>query len=136
MPILTLTTDFGLDDYYVAAVKGVVLGLAPAAHLVDVSHPIPPGDLEWAGFVLAAAAEERACRPARRITLFASHYAEIPAGVPALIEGSCGTLEASLRGESLARLWSVERGDKICIRWETQSGAERSAFAQLRGTAL
>jgi S-adenosylmethionine hydrolase len=270
MPILTLTTDFGLDDYYVAAVKGVVLRLAPGTVLVDVSHQIPPGDLQGAGFVLAAASpwfpagtvhlavvdpgvgsarrilaaetgeavflapdnglltpvfprcaavrsverpdlhlpdggatfhgrdrfapiaaallrgespaalgpeiadpvrldapppvrensraagrvihvdrygnlvtdlpaswlpdsgavswsaeiEGGSARPRRRITRSASHYAEIPPGEAALVAGSCGTLEASLRGESLALRWNVRRGDRICSRWKPRSGAK------------
>jgi S-adenosyl-L-methionine hydrolase (adenosine-forming) len=56
MPLLTLLTDFGTEDYYVAAVKGTVLRLAPGTELVDVSHQIPPGDVERAAFLLAAAA--------------------------------------------------------------------------------
>ena len=56
MALLTLTTDFGLADWYVAAVKGVVLGLAPGTQIVDLSHEIPPGDIETAAFLLAAAA--------------------------------------------------------------------------------
>src|SRR5689334_12631374 len=56
MPILTLLTDFGTADYYVAAVKGTVLRLAPGTTLVDVSHQVPPGDVETAAFLLAAAA--------------------------------------------------------------------------------
>jgi S-adenosylmethionine hydrolase len=56
MSLLTLLTDFGTADYYVAAVKGTVLRLAPGAVLVDVSHEVPPGDVETASFVLAAAA--------------------------------------------------------------------------------
>src|SRR3954451_19073014 len=56
MQLLTLLTDFGLDDYYVAAVKGMVLRLAPGTTLVDVSHEVPPGDVETAAFLLAAAA--------------------------------------------------------------------------------
>src|SRR5215211_5445692 len=55
MPILTLLTDFGLTDYYVAAVKGTVLRLAPEAILVDISHDVPAGDVETASFLLAAA---------------------------------------------------------------------------------
>lgn len=51
--ILTLTTDFGADGLYVAAMKGVVLGLAPATQIVDVSHAIPPQDVEAGAFVLA-----------------------------------------------------------------------------------
>jgi S-adenosylmethionine hydrolase len=54
--ILTLLTDFGTTDYYVAAVKGTVLRLAPGATLVDISHGVPPGDVETASFLLAAAA--------------------------------------------------------------------------------
>ena len=56
MPILTLLTDFGTADYYVAAVKGTVLRLAPETTLVDISHQVPPGDVESAAFLLAAAA--------------------------------------------------------------------------------
>lgn len=54
MALLTLLTDFGLDDYYVAAVKGTVLRLAPGAAIVDVAHTVPPGDVAAAAFLLAA----------------------------------------------------------------------------------
>jgi S-adenosylmethionine hydrolase len=56
MSLLTLLTDFGTADYYVAAVKGTVLRLAPGTALVDVSHEVPPGDVETASFLLRAAA--------------------------------------------------------------------------------
>jgi S-adenosylmethionine hydrolase len=56
MSLLTLLTDFGTADYYVAAVKGTILRLAPGTVLVDVSHEVPPGEVETASFVLAAAA--------------------------------------------------------------------------------
>ena len=46
MALLTLLTDFGLEDYYVAAVKGTVLRLAPGTQLVDVSHQVPAGDID------------------------------------------------------------------------------------------
>ncbi len=55
-PLLTLLTDFGTADYYVAAVKGVVLSLAPHARLVDLGHDVAPGDVAGAAFLLAAAA--------------------------------------------------------------------------------
>jgi S-adenosyl-L-methionine hydrolase (adenosine-forming) len=55
MPLLTLLTDFGLTDYYVAAVKGTVLRLAPGAQLVDVSHQVPAGDVAAGAFLWAAA---------------------------------------------------------------------------------
>jgi S-adenosylmethionine hydrolase len=54
--ILSLLTDFGTADYYVAAVKGTVLRLAPGTALVDLSHQVPAGDVETAAFLLAAAA--------------------------------------------------------------------------------
>jgi S-adenosylmethionine hydrolase len=54
--ILTLLTDFGTADYYVAAVKGTILRLAPGTVLVDISHQVPPGDVATAAFLLAAAA--------------------------------------------------------------------------------
>jgi S-adenosyl-L-methionine hydrolase (adenosine-forming) len=55
-PLLTLLTDFGTRDYYVAAVKGTVLRLAPGTQLVDISHEVPPGDIAGGAFLLAAAA--------------------------------------------------------------------------------
>lgn len=50
--IVTLTTDFGLADGYVAAMKGVILGINPAATLVDISHSVPHQDVRNAAFVL------------------------------------------------------------------------------------
>jgi len=52
--IITLTTDFGLDDGYVAAMKGVILGLNPDVRLVDISHQVPPGDIGRAAFILGS----------------------------------------------------------------------------------
>ncbi len=54
-PIVTLTTDFGTASPYVAAMKGVLLSVNPAAHLVDLTHDIPPQDLHHAAYFLAAA---------------------------------------------------------------------------------
>jgi S-adenosylmethionine hydrolase len=51
--ILTLTTDFGTDGPYVAAMKGVVLGLAPGTQFVDVSHSVAPQNILEGAFVLA-----------------------------------------------------------------------------------
>ena len=54
MPIITLTTDFGLRDSFVASMKGVILGINPDVHLVDISHDIAPHDLEEAAFTVDA----------------------------------------------------------------------------------
>ncbi len=50
--IITLTTDFGADSGYVGQVKGVLLGKAPAARLVDLSHAIPAFDIASAALLL------------------------------------------------------------------------------------
>jgi S-adenosylmethionine hydrolase len=52
-PLITLTTDFGEGSHYVAAVKGVILGVNPAVRIVDLSHSIPPQDIRSAAFFLA-----------------------------------------------------------------------------------
>jgi S-adenosylmethionine hydrolase len=54
VPLITLLTDFGGADYFVAAVKGVILGLNPRAAIVDITHDIPPQDIEAAAFTLLA----------------------------------------------------------------------------------
>lgn len=51
--IVTLTTDFGQVGPYVAAMKGILLGLAPEATLVDVCHSIAPQNVLEGAFVLA-----------------------------------------------------------------------------------
>ena len=51
--ILTLTTDFGIGGPYVAAMKGVLLGLAPGTQIVDVCHTIAPQNILEGAFVLA-----------------------------------------------------------------------------------
>jgi len=52
MRLITLTTDFGLEDTYVGVMKGVILGINPAATIVDVCHAIPPQDVRAAAFLL------------------------------------------------------------------------------------
>jgi S-adenosylmethionine hydrolase len=55
LTLITLLTDFGTADYFVAAVKGVILGANPAARIVDITHDIPSRDIEAAAFTLLAA---------------------------------------------------------------------------------
>jgi len=50
--IITLTTDFGLEDIYVGVMKGVILGINPQATIVDLCHYIPPQDVRQAAFLL------------------------------------------------------------------------------------
>ncbi|MBI4300881.1 MAG: SAM-dependent chlorinase/fluorinase, partial [Chloroflexi bacterium] len=53
--IITLTTDFGTSDAYVAAMKGVILGINPEVTLVDITHEIAPQAVPSGAFVLSAA---------------------------------------------------------------------------------
>jgi S-adenosylmethionine hydrolase len=52
-PLITLLTDFGTADGYVGEMKGVLLARAPDAALVDITHDIPPQDVESARLTLA-----------------------------------------------------------------------------------
>jgi S-adenosylmethionine hydrolase len=53
--IITLTTDFGYDDAYVAAVKGAILSTNPEANIIDISHSIEPQNILQAAFILSVA---------------------------------------------------------------------------------
>ena len=50
--IITLTTDFGLADPFVGIMKGVMLGIAPNAQLVDITHEIRSYDILQAAFIV------------------------------------------------------------------------------------
>jgi len=52
MGIITLLTDFGLEDPYVGIMKGIVLSLNPKASLVDLTHQIAPGNIDQAAQVI------------------------------------------------------------------------------------
>jgi len=52
--LITLLTDFGTADYFVGAMKGVILTINRDARLVDITHDIPPQDIEAGAFNLAA----------------------------------------------------------------------------------
>ena len=71
--VITLTTDFGSRDGYVAAMKGVILGIRPGTTLVDISHELPPQDIPHASIVLGTA-----CRYFPRDTV---HVAVVDPGV-------------------------------------------------------
>jgi S-adenosyl-L-methionine hydrolase (adenosine-forming) len=54
-PVVTFTSDFGQRDWFTGVVRGVIYGLCPEAHIVDLAHDIPPGAVARAAFVLEAA---------------------------------------------------------------------------------
>jgi len=52
MPIVTLTTDFGHNDYYLGALKGVLLSKLPDLTLIDISHEVQTYDIVEAAYIL------------------------------------------------------------------------------------
>lgn len=54
--VITLLSDFGLKDPYVAEMKAVILGQCPDATIVDISHTVDRFDVRMGAFILAAAA--------------------------------------------------------------------------------
>ncbi|HUF12001.1 MAG TPA: SAM-dependent chlorinase/fluorinase [Longimicrobiales bacterium] len=53
-PRVTLLTDFGTVDGYVGALKATIATTLPHAHIDDVAHDVPPGDIETAAWALGA----------------------------------------------------------------------------------
>jgi S-adenosylmethionine hydrolase len=51
-PIITLLTDYGTKDHFVASMKAVILSISPQVQIVDISHDVPAHDILEAGFVL------------------------------------------------------------------------------------
>jgi S-adenosyl-L-methionine hydrolase (adenosine-forming) len=72
-PIITLITDFGTADGYVGEVKGVLLSSVPDVELVDITHDIPPQDVERARLTVA--------RVWRRFPARAIHLVVVDPGV-------------------------------------------------------
>ena len=54
-PIITLTTDFGLNDHFVGTMRGVILDIVPDAQIVDICHSVQPFDILDAALTLAQA---------------------------------------------------------------------------------
>lgn len=52
MQLVTLTTDFGLEDYYVAMLKGAMLQRYPSLNIIDITHKVKPYDIVQGAFVL------------------------------------------------------------------------------------
>lgn len=57
-PIITFTSDFGRQDWFVGVVHGALYQVCPEAHVVDLTHEVPPGHIARAAFLLEAAAPD------------------------------------------------------------------------------
>src|SRR5215475_16021466 len=84
-PILTLTTDFGLSDHYVGAMKGVILGICPKAQIVDISHGIAPFEIPEGAYTIAQA---YACFPKKTVHVVVVDPGGGTARRPSLVEAA------------------------------------------------
>lgn len=57
-PLITFTSDFGLQDWFVGVVHGTIYTICPDVRITDLTHRIPPGNIQRAAFVLEAAASD------------------------------------------------------------------------------
>src|SRR5438270_12077386 len=55
--LITLLTDFGTADYFVGAMKGVILSTNADARIVDITHEIPPQDIRAGAFTLSVVSQ-------------------------------------------------------------------------------
>jgi S-adenosylmethionine hydrolase len=53
--VITLTTDFGHTEHFVGVMKGVIAGICPEAHVVDITHDVRPFDIAQGAFLLSQA---------------------------------------------------------------------------------
>ena len=61
MPIITLTTDWNNDDFYLGAVKGAIYNNCIDVTVVDITHQIKPFNIYQAAFILKNSHEEQVC---------------------------------------------------------------------------
>lgn len=87
--IIALLTDFGMQDYFVGAMKGVILSVNRNIRIIDISHDIPPQDIRSAAFTL------RNC------------YDEFPAGTifAAVVDPGVGSERSAILVESQNRFF-------------------------------
>jgi S-adenosylmethionine hydrolase len=122
MPLITLSTDFGDQDYYVGAMKGVLLSVAPSVTLVDLSHHLPMRSPAAAAHVLRHAA------------------AEFPPGTVhlAVVDPGVGTARRPIVVAALGYLWVgpdngllgfAAASPNACTRLLAHSGLRRSTVS-------
>ena len=82
IPWISLTTDYGLTDGFVAVCHGVIGRIAPTARVIDVTHLVPPGDVRRGAAVLAQAVPHLPSGCTWRSSTRGRH---VPAGASALV---------------------------------------------------
>jgi S-adenosylmethionine hydrolase len=140
--LCTLLTDFGTADWYVGALKGTLLRLAPGVVLVDLSHDVAPGDIAAASLLLAGAAPTFPDGAVHVVVVdpgvgSARRLLAVRAAASTFVAPDNGLLTPFLSG---AAVHAVERADLyLDAPGETFHGRDRFApiaAAILRGTPL
>src|SRR5260370_37335878 len=54
-PVIAMMTDFGLGDGDVGVMKGVIAGITPDVHIIDITHEVAPQNVSSAAWILASA---------------------------------------------------------------------------------
>jgi S-adenosyl-L-methionine hydrolase (adenosine-forming) len=136
--LITLTTDFGTADPFAGIVRGRILGRFPAAHIVDLSHGIPPGRADLAGFWLARAWLD--------FPVGTLHLAVVDPGVGTargvvlalaqdrlLLAPDNGLLPEALRGQAGVRWWAMHANlpDRLGLAPLSRTFHGRDLFAPL-----
>lgn len=76
MPLITFTSDFGLTDYYIAAVKAKLYTSDPSLQIIDISHQIASFNIAHASFILRSVYKDFPQNTVHLVAVGASSYAE------------------------------------------------------------
>ena len=104
-PLITLTTDFGLSDHFVGAMKGVILSISPDARIVDISHEVTQFEPAEGAFVISQAYR---CFPRRTVHLVVVDPGVGTARRPILLEAA-GQLFVAPDNGVLAMVYGKEK---------------------------
>ena len=85
MSIITLTTDYGLKDHFVGALKGKIISQLPDAKLIDISHHIDPFNIAQTSYIIESA------------------YSNFPKGTVHLIGVD---IEMNIENQHIVMLWN------------------------------
>src|SRR5207249_111296 len=107
--LVTLLTDFGDRDYFVASMKGVMLNINPPVRIVDLSHQVTAHDVEEAAYLLKSSY--------RYFTDGTVHVAVLGRQEPGWPDRLCGSLRQShLECHAAASAGSPRRNQEVQCR--------------------
>ena len=118
-PIIAILTDFGLDDFFVPSLKGVIASINPSASVIDVTHNVPSFDIKTGGFmksIKASDAKKRLLELIREADESFERYCITRNGEPKAVlmsvddyEGWLETLEILSDKEAVAEIKKARR---------------------------